>query len=273
MDRLSGRVAVVTGAASGIGRHTALALAARGAHLGLVDRDGTGVEATATEVRALGVRASVHVADVAAADRWVTLAAEVGEVHRGCHLLVNNAGVTSAGRFEDEDPSDIGWIVDINVWGVVHGCRAFLPLLRRADQAHIVNVSSMVGLLGLPRNATYALTKGAVRSFSEALRAELVTSNIGVTTVFPGAINTNIMAAARGAERERLAAMGRSRLAPVALTSPARVAARIVRAVERDRARVVVGVDAHLVDVLARILPGRAGLLGRALDRLAPPPC
>ena len=85
------------------------------------------------------------------------------------HILVNNAGVTSAGPFEEESVEDLHWIVDINMWGVVHGCRAFLPLLRAADEAHIVNLSSMVGLLGLPHNVAYSLSKGAVRSFTEAL--------------------------------------------------------------------------------------------------------
>jgi len=104
---------------------------------------------------------------------------------------VNNAGVTAAGAFADEAIGDLRWIVDINVWGVVHGCRAFLPMLREADEAHIVNMSSMVGLLGLPHNVSYSLTKGAVRAFSEALRGELATTQVGVTVVFPGAIHTN----------------------------------------------------------------------------------
>ena len=184
------------------------------------------------------------------------------------HVLVNNAGVTSAGRFEDESVDDLRWIVDINVWGVVLGCRAFLPHLRAADEAHIVNMSSMVGLLGLPHNVSYSLTKGAVRSFSEALRAELVTTSVGVTVVHPGAIRTNITEGARGSEADRLARMGRSRLAPLAMRPPETVARRIVRAVLADRARVVVGPDAHVVSALARVLPGRSGLLGRVTGRL-----
>ncbi|MEZ5177229.1 MAG: SDR family NAD(P)-dependent oxidoreductase [Acidimicrobiales bacterium] len=185
-------------------------------------------------------------------------------------MLVNNAGVTSAGAFEGERIEDLHWIVDVNVWGVVHGCRAFLPALRAADEAHIVNLSSMVGLLGLPHNASYSLTKGAVRSFSEALRSELVTSNVGLTVVFPEAIHTNITAGARGTEAERLAAMGRSRLAPLLLRSPGSVAGRIVGAIERTGLRVV-GPDAHVVSLLSRVLPGRSGLVGRATDRRCAP--
>ena len=183
-------------------------------------------------------------------------------------VVVNNAGVTSAGPFEDESLEDLRWIVDINIWGVVNGCQAFLPELRRADEAHIVNMSSMVGLLGLPHNVSYSLTKGAVRAFSEALRAELVATQVGVTVVFPGAIHTNITAGARGGQAARLAEMGQSRLAPYVMRPPSAVARRIVSAIERDRARVVVGPDAHVVSALSRVLPGRSGLVGRLTNRL-----
>ncbi len=193
---------------------------------------------------------------------------EVLAAHGGCHILVNNAGVTSGGGFEDESLDDLHWIVDINVWGVVHGCRSFLPALRDAKEAHIVNLSSMVGLLGLPHNVSYSLTKGAVRSFSEALRAELVTTGIGVTVVLPGAIRTDITNTARGSHAAKLASMGRSRLAPLAMRPPAAAARRIVHAIERDRARVTVGPDARAVDLLTRLYPGRSGLIGRFTTRL-----
>lgn len=270
MRELHDRVAVITGAGSGIGRETALELARRGCHVAAVDVRPDGIEETADLVRGLGRQASTHVADVADADRMHELPEEVTKVHGACHVLVNNAGVTSAGAFEKEPLEDLHWIVDINMWGVVHSCHAFLPLLRKQDEAHIVNVSSMVGLLGLPHNAVYALTKGAIRSFSEALRAELVTTNIGLTTVFPGSHRTGITETARGSQRSKLAEMGRSRYARVALRSPAGPARRIADAVEKDRARVVAGPDARVLDLWSRLAPGRVGALGRVTSRLDP---
>jgi NAD(P)-dependent dehydrogenase (short-subunit alcohol dehydrogenase family) len=268
MRNVDGRTAIVTGAGGGIGRATCLALAERGCVVAAVDVREDAAEETAELVRRVGPEASAHAVDVRDADAMVGLASRVEDRHGGCHILVNNAGVTSAGAFESESLEDLHWIVDINVWGVVHGCRAFLPALRRADEAHIVNLSSMVGLLGLPHNASYSLTKGAVRGFSEALRAELVTTSIGLTVVFPGAINTGITKAARGAEAARLADMGDSRLAPLMLRPPSAVADAIVRGIERDRARVLVGPDAHALNLFVRALPGRSGLIGRLTNRV-----
>lgn len=268
MKRLTGRIAVITGAGSGIGRATSEALAARGCHLALVDISAPTLAETATAVARHGVEVSQHIVDVRDPDAVARLADAVNDAHGGCQILVNNAGVTSAGAFEDESLDDLRWIVDINVWGVVNGCRAFLPLLQRADEAHVVNMSSMVGLLGLPHNAAYALTKGAVRAFSESLRSELAPCGIGVTTVFPGAIRTNITESARGAKAGKLAEMGRSRFAPVVMRPPSSVARRIVSAIEANRGRVVVGPDAHLISLWSRLAPGRAGLIGRITARM-----
>lgn len=266
MRDLNGRVAVVTGAGSGIGQATAVALARQGCQLALVDIDEAGMARTRGQLP--GVPVSTHVTDVSDADQMASLPDQVVAEHGACHILVNNAGVTSAGRFEDDRIEDIEWLIGINVWGVLHGCRAFLPLLRQADEAHIVNLSSMVAFAGLPQNAVYALSKGAVRSFTEALRGELATSSIGVTAVYPGAIRTQIMHRARGAEADRLDQLARSRLAPVVMTSPETVARRIVAAIRHDRARTLIGPDARVLDLVTRLAPGRTRLVGRALDRL-----
>lgn len=269
MKELRGRIAALTGAGSGIGQATAVALAARGCTLALADIDTEGLAATRRLVEEAGSTASVHTVDVSQRDQVLGFADEVRSAHGGCHIVVNNAGVTSAGRFEAETLDDIEWLVGINVFGVVHGCHAFLPLLREAEEGHIVNLSSMVSFVGLPQNSVYSLSKGAVRSFTEGLRGELAGTPIGVTAVFPGAIRTNIMHAARGPEAERLSKMARNRLAPYLLRPPKAVAQKIVTSIERDRARALVGPDARMLDITARLIPGRTGLVGRALDRVS----
>jgi len=268
MRDLDSRVAVITGAGSGIGRCTALELARKGCSTALVDVDAAGLEGTCAAIDELGAKASVHVADVSDADRMSQLPDEVLAVHSACHVLVNNAGVLTVGRFADERIEDLRWIVGINVFGVLHGCHYFLPVLREQDRAHIVNVSSMAAFAGIPQNAAYSLTKGAVRSFTEALRAELVGTNVGVSTLFPGATGTDIVERARGAHAERLAAFGRKGIAPYLRRPPEAAARQIVRAIERDKPRVLLGPDARTLDVFSRLVPGRTGLAGRALDRL-----
>jgi NAD(P)-dependent dehydrogenase (short-subunit alcohol dehydrogenase family) len=179
---ISGSTAAITGAGSGIGRATALALARRGARLALADVNEAGLAETARLARS-------HLCDDDHVSTHVsTCRADIGATRRralptAAPHPVNNAGVTSAGPFEEESLEDLHWIVDVNVWGVVYGCHAFLPVLRQADEAHIVNLSSMAGLLGTA-NVIYSMSKGAVRTFSRPA-AELRSSGIGVTMVHP----------------------------------------------------------------------------------------
>jgi short-subunit dehydrogenase len=263
------RVAVVTGAASGIGRALAAALARRGAQLALVDLNEAGLAEAAREVQALGRKASVHVADVASRERMAALPDEVLGEHGRVSLLVNNAGVSVGGNFEEQSLEDLDWIFGINFWGVVHGCKFFLPLLRRESEAHIVNLSSMFGILGVPGQSSYCATKFAVRGLSEALWVELQGSGIGVTSVHPGGIKTNIVRTSRSIDPE-------TRERTVALferfgMSPERAAERIVRAVERKRMRVLIGREAYLADWLRRLAPTGSQRLMAAVSRRSGP--
>jgi short-subunit dehydrogenase len=266
MRSLTNRVAVVTGAAGGIGRATALALAGRGCSLALVDVNADGLAETQQAIEAQGRRASVHQADVSDRDRMAELPDEVVGTHGACHILVNNAGVLSVGRFADDKLDDVDWIVGINLYGVIHGCHFFLPVLRDADEAHIVNVSSMAAFVGIPQNAVYSLTKGGVRAFSEGLRAELVGTTIGVSALFPGSTDTNIMRGSRGTQADRLNTLADRKIVHYFSSSPDAAARKILRAIEHAKPRVLLGPDSRLLDLSARILPGRTGLVGRALN-------
>lgn len=269
MQELRGRVAVVTGAGGGIGRAVAARLAEQGCHVALADVRTDGLAESAALVERAGARASTHTVDVAVAEQVEALRDAVLAEHGACHVLVNNAGVTMGGRFVDDRLDDVAWLLGVNVWGVVHGCRAFLPTLLAQGEGHVVNVSSMNGLVGLPLTAVYSMSKGAVRSFSEALRRELRGTGVGVTSVHPGTFRTGITSTARGGRGERMAALGESRLAQRFLRSPDVAARAIVDGVVRDRRRVVVGADARLLDVLARVAPGRSGPVGLMTSSLA----
>jgi short-subunit dehydrogenase len=273
---LEGRVAAVTGAASGIGRSLAVELAGRGTHLALSDIDEAGLAQTVALCEGSGVEVTsqrLDVADRRAVDAW---ADQVVADHGRVNLVVNNAGVALVADVEDMSYDDLEWLMNINFWGVVHGTKAFLPHLRAAGEGHIVNVSSVFGLVSVPSQAAYNAAKFAVRGFSDALRMELEIEPCGVscTTVHPGGIRTNIARAARihenAAERTNVADLG-TQFEKVALTSPEKAARQILAAVRADRRRALVGPDAKAIDLVAR-LPARLyqRLLVRGARRRAP---
>ena len=265
MQQLKGRVAVVTGASSGIGRATAVLLAERGCTLALVDIDGEGLEETAERVETRGVSASRHVLDVADAARLAELPAEVVAAHGHVHILVNNAGVSALKTFEEHTVEDFRWVVGINFWGVVLGCKFFLPELRRADEAHIVNVSSVFGFIGVPGQTSYCATKFAVRGFSEALWVELRGTTVGVTSIHPGGIKTNIARRARAESED-----SRDRVQQTFDRfghPPERVANAILRGIERRKLRVIVGPEAYAIEWLKRLMPVQ---LHRVVSRANP---
>ena len=255
--RLEGRTAVITGAAGGIGRAIAIALARRGCHLALADIDEAGLAKTADLALAFGVRLSRHridVADRAAVAEFPNL---VTAEHPGVDLLVNNAGVALGGTFEQVTVEDFEWLFEINFCGLVRMTRAFLPLLRLSGDARIVNLSSVYGLVAPPEQVAYAASKFAVRGFSEALRHELAGSGVGVSVVHPGGINTSIAEKARvpAGISEAEIARRQERYRKLLRLAPEIAGETIVRGVERRQARILIGSDAKIISLIARLLP------------------
>jgi short-subunit dehydrogenase len=267
--KLKDRVAVITGAGSGIGRAMALSLARRGCHLALVDVDEAGLAQTADEALALGVRASRHTLDVTSREAVAALPAAVLAAHARVDLLINNAGVALGGSFEQVSELDFDWLMDINFHAVVRMTRAFMPLLRASDEARIVNLSSLYGLISPPGQCAYSASKFAVRGFSNALRHELAGSAIGVTVVHPGGVATAIARSARvsAAIPADLAQARIARADKLLRMPPAEAGEIIVRAVEQRRARVLVGNDAKFAALLERLFPVH---YWRLLGRLIP---
>lgn len=255
MKTLDGRVAVITGAAGGLGRALAAELAGRGCQLALTDIDGQSLDAAAAALSGVGVRVSTHRVDVTDRGDMEKLPGAVLAEHGAVHLLVNNAGITLQKSFATHSLDDWDRIVGINWWGVLHGCHYFLPVLREAEEAHIVNLSSMVGFVGLPMQSSYCATKAAIKGLSESLYAELARDGIGVTAVHPGAIRTDMIHATIDDSDDRAFAERSYEMQQRFGISPERAAARIVRAVERGKVRVRIGLDAMLIDVLKRLLP------------------
>ena len=255
--KLNNRVAVITGAASGIGRATAIRLAGRGCHLALADLDAAGAEQTALQARQLGVRATSHRLDVASREEVRGFPATVQAAHGGADILINNAGVALGGRFEQVSEDDFDWLMEINFHAVVRMTRAFMPMLRASDDARLVYLSSIYGIVAPPGQTAYSASKFAVRGFANSLRHELAGTNIGVTVVHPGGVATSIVNNARipsGArpdevERNRKIAQRLLRL------QPEKAAAIIVDGIERRRERVLVGSDAKAASWLERLVP------------------
>ncbi|MCW2594299.1 MAG: acetoin dehydrogenase [Jatrophihabitans sp.] len=259
MTSVKGKVAVVTGAASGIGRALACELARRGASVAISDVDEVGLAETARRVRVIG--AHVHEQRLDVIDRGAVLAyadrvaAEFGRVN----LIFNNAGIAFTGDIADMSFEQIERVVDVDFWGVVNGTKAFLPHLIASGEGHVVNVSSLFGILSVPGQGAYNAAKFAVRGFTEALRQEMLISGhpVQVTCVHPGGIKTAIArnaGAVAGHDQAALAAFFDSKLAK---TSPDAAARSILRSVSVNAPRALVGFDAKLLDILVRLVGAR----------------
>ena len=254
---LDGRTAVITGAAGGIGRAIAVSLARRACNLALADVDEIGLAATADLVRGSGVRVSRHRIDVGDRAAVAGFPDIVAAEHGGVDLLINNAGVAVGGTFEQVSDEDFEWLFEINFWGVVRMTRAFLPLLRASEDARVVNLSSVYGLVAPPEQAAYSASKFAVRGFSEALRHELEGTSIGVSVVHPGGVATSIAENARvpaGTTEEEIARR-RAKYRKLLRLPPEIAGETIVRGIERREPRILVGSDAKTISLIARLWP------------------
>jgi NAD(P)-dependent dehydrogenase (short-subunit alcohol dehydrogenase family) len=269
--RLENRTAVVTGAASGIGRAVAMSLARRGCHLALADLNEAGLGETVDLIASNRIRVSRHKLDVADRAAVAAFPQVVRESHPGVDVLVNNAGVALGGYFDDVSEENFEWLFNINFWGVVRMTRAFLPLLKASDDARLVNLSSLYGIIAPPGQTAYSASKFAVRGFSEALRRELRGSKIGITVVHPGGVATSIANNARPpakATPEEIAA-AQVRANKLLRMPPATAGEIIVTGIERRKPRVLVGSDAKFVSLLERLWPVS---YWDVLMKLMPPP-
>ncbi len=262
----AGGTAVVTGAASGIGAALATALAARGSHLVLLDRDGEGLAAVAERIGAAagrtgagegaGPRIATYVVDLSDTAATEAIGAILAEAHPDTTLLVNNAGVALGGTFQQVSAAQFDAVLAVNLHAVITLTRALLPVLTAHPGAHLVNLSSVFGILAPPGQTAYCTSKFAVRGFSESLRGELAPAGVGVTVVHPGGVRTAIARNAMvgegvsTAEAARMAEFGK-----LLTLDPAAAAETILRGVQRRRPRVLVGRDALVLDTLARLLP------------------
>ena len=260
MKTFDDKVVVITGAGSGIGRALSLDLARRGALLALSDVDETGLAETVDLVKNAGAR-EVHSQrlDVADRDAMTSYAATVAEHFGRVNVLVSNAGVSVTGNFEETSYTDLDWIVGINLMGVVQGTKEFLPHLIASGDGHVVTLSSLFGLISMPGQAAYNLTKYAVRGFSEAIREEMLVAGhpVGVTVVHPGGIRTSITRNGRVTESEDKSALVGLFEKKLARMSPERAAQIIAEGVLADKARVLVGADAHAIHWAGKVLGAR----------------
>jgi short-subunit dehydrogenase len=260
MTAIPGAAIAVTGAASGIGRALAIEFAARGADLALADRDEAGLATVAAEIAGTTPRrVSLHRVDVSEQEQIAAFAREAVTAHPSLNILINNAGVALLGQFHEIDQAQMEWLININFWGVVHATRAFLPQLASRPAAHIVNVSSIFGIVAPPGNTAYSAAKFAVRGFSESLRHELqmATSPVRISVVHPGGIKTNIVRNSRAGaavDNERRA-QTIERFDAVAQTSPKQAALRIIKGIEKNEPRILIGSDARFMDLLQRFRP------------------
>ncbi len=255
MAYVQGKIAVITGAASGIGRALALQLNRDGCELFLSDINEGGLNETVSLLTRKDIPAVSQILDVAskeAVHAWADrIAASKGHVD----IVINNAGVALLATVEECDYANLEWLMGINFWGVVYGTQAFLPLLRKSRQGHLVNLSSVFGLIAVPTQSAYNAAKFAVRGYTEALRQEMAGTNVHVCCVHPGGIKTNIARVARGGNQTLTPEQRGQEFERLAKTSPEVAAQKIITAIEKRKPRLLIGPDAVIISLMCRLFP------------------
>jgi NADP-dependent 3-hydroxy acid dehydrogenase YdfG len=274
MQGFAGKVAVVTGAGSGIGQALGIELGRSGAKVAISDVDLEGLAYTEQQLKAIGAPVKTDRLDVTEREAFLAYAEAVNEHFGKVNQVYNNAGIAFTGDIEVSQFKDIERVMDVDFWGVVNGSKAFLPYVIASGDGHIVNVSSVFGLFSVPGQAAYNAAKFAVRGFTEALRQEMTLAGhpVAVTTVHPGGIKTAIArnaTTAEGLDSDQLAKLFDKRLAR---TTPRRAAHVILDAVRKKKARVLIGTDAKVLDLMVRVAgPYYQQVFGPVLGRLMPP--
>ncbi len=250
--------AVITGAGSGIGRALSLRLNDQGCNLWLGDVNDTALAETVQMLGNKGAGCDSRHLDVADRSAVHQLADDIADRVGHVDLVVNNAGVGLGSRVDETRYEDLEWLMNINFWGVVHGCQAFLPVLGRAERSHLVNISSVFGLIGVPSQSAYNAAKFAVRGYSESLRQELqlCDSPIEVCCVHPGGVGTNIARRARNADPAATPDSQHAQFQALVRTTPEQAAEQILRAAEQGKVRLLIGPDARFIDWVVRLFPG-----------------
>ncbi|HLA36706.1 MAG TPA: SDR family NAD(P)-dependent oxidoreductase [Rhodocyclaceae bacterium] len=272
MKNFKGKTVVISGAASGIGRALALQFAERGAKLLLADIDAQGLETIVAALRAKNVECHGVPTDTGREEAIVHLAAECSRLLGGADIVINNAGVTLVSPVQSLTTADAEWLMNINFWGVVHGCRAFLPQLRTRPEALLVNISSIFAMVSVPTQSIYNASKAAVRGFSDALREELRGTRVGVLCVHPGGIRTNIANKARIVDASMIAPDAETMCAnfqQIARTTAEEAAAAIIKAIEHGKTRLLIGADAKMFDYLYRLAPTYSSKILNTVSHLA----
>lgn len=270
MTYSTGKLAVITGAGSGIGRALALQFNEAGCSLLLSDIDSNGLDETLACLPRSDIPAKgrvLDVADKAAVHQW---ADDIEAEYAHIDIMINNAGVALVATVEDTQYEDIEWLMGINFWGVVYGTKAFLPLLRKSQQGHLVNISSIFGIIGVPTQSAYNAAKFAVRGYTEALRHEMHDSNVHICCVHPGGIKTNIARNSRstlaGADKEA----SNEDFEQLAHTTADSAARQIINAIQKRKTRVLIGKDARFLSLVSRLLPANYARLVPGIKNWTP---